>query len=207
MTAMPTTLVRPAQSFDLAPWLRIASAGASGLLLALCIYAAARWMLGFAPPTPWVRDTALAIHLITVIPAIPLGAYVILASKGGRRHRTLGRIWLSMMAVTSIATIFIRNINDGQFSWIHLLTLLTFVAVPQAIITARQGKIESHKKHLRNFFIGALIIAGITAFAPGRTMWQWAFGHPPASSQSSREVYVDVNSRLAAPALYRGDMT
>ncbi len=24
----------------------------------------------------------------------------------------------------------------------------------------------------------ALIIAGLTAFAPGRTMWQWAFGDP-----------------------------
>lgn len=86
------------------------------------------------------------------------------------------------MLVTALSTIFIRNINDGEFSWIHLFTLLTMLAVPQAIVSARQGKIEAHKKHLRNFFIGALIIAGLTAFAPGRTMWQWAFGHPAAAS-------------------------
>lgn len=167
-----------AQPFDLSPAVRIAIGSAAALLLALCIYAALRWALGFAPPTPWVRNVALATHLVTVIPAIPLGAYVILSRKGGARHKLLGKIWLALMFVTAIATLFIRNFNDGQFSWIHLFTLLTFIAVPRAIITARQGKIEAHKKHLRNFFIGALVIAGLTAFAPGRTMWQWAFGHP-----------------------------
>jgi uncharacterized membrane protein len=166
------------QGFDLPPAMRIGIAAASAMLLTLCIYAAVRWALGFAPPTPWVRDIALATHLLTVIPAIPLGAYVILSKKGGARHRLLGRIWLSLMFVTAIATIFIRNANDGQFSWIHLFTLLTFIAVPQAIISARRGNIAQHKVHLRNFFIGALIIAGVTAFAPGRTMWQWAFGDP-----------------------------
>ncbi|MCY7338818.1 MAG: DUF2306 domain-containing protein [Sphingomonas bacterium] len=166
------------QKFDLPPAVRIAAASASALLLALCVYAFLRWMLGYAPPTPWVKDIALSVHLATVIPAIPLGAYVILSRKGGARHKLLGKIWLSLMFVTAIATIFIRNINDGNFSWIHLFTLLTFVAVPQAILTARQGKIDEHKKHLRNFFLGALIIAGLTAFTPGRTMWQWAFDKP-----------------------------
>lgn len=168
----------PPQAFDLPRWLRIAAASAAMVLLALCTYAFLRWMLGFAPATPWVRDLALATHLITVVPAIPLGTYVILSRKGGARHKLLGKIWLSLMFVTAIATVFIRNVNHGQFSWIHLFTLLTFVAVPRAILSARQGNIAAHKNHLRNFFIGALVIAGLTAFAPGRTMWQWAFGHP-----------------------------
>ena len=184
MTAISLAPRLSAQPFDLPPGVRIAAAAASAMLLALCSYAVIRWLLGYAPPTPWVRDIALATHLATVIPAIPLGAYVILSRKGGARHKLLGKIWLALMLVTAISTIFIRNINDGQFSWIHFFTLLTFVAVPRAIVTARQGRIEEHKKHLRNFFVGALIIAGLTAFAPGRTMWQWAFGEavpaPPA---------------------------
>lgn len=197
MTALLTAPVQPTQEFDLSPWVRIASAGASALLLALSIYAFGRWMLGFAPATPWVRDLALTIHLVTVIPAISLGAYVILFRKGGRLHKLLGRIWLSIMFVTAIATIFIRNVNDGQFSWIHLFTLLTFIAVPQAIITARQGKIEAHKKHLRNFFIGALIIAGLTSFSPGRTMWQWAFGHTAAPSVQAKDNGSDLRAVVA----------
>ena len=82
------------------------------------------------------------------------------------------------MFVTAIATIFICNVNDGQLSWINAFTLLTFIAIPQAIVSARQGRIEAHKKHVRIFFIGALVIAGLTSFAPGRTMWQWAFAAP-----------------------------
>ena len=178
MTASAIAPRLPAQEFDLPKWLRVATASAATLLFALCTYAVIRWLLGLAPATPWVRDVALATHLITVIPAIPLGTYVILSRKGGARHKLLGKIWLSLMFVTASATIFIRNINDGQFSWIHAFTLLAFIAVPQSIIAARQGRIEAHKKHVRNFFIGALVIAGLTAFTPGRTMWQWAFGQP-----------------------------
>ena len=184
MTAISISPRRAAQEFDLPKWLRIAAASSAMVLLALCAYGFLRWMLGFAPATPWVRDVALATHLMTVIPAIPLGAYVILSRKGGTKHKLLGKIWLSLMFVTAIATIFIRNINDGQFSWIHAFTLLTFIAIPQAIISARQGRIEAHKNHLRNFFIGALVVAGLTAFAPGRTMWQWAFADPAIAQPS-----------------------
>jgi uncharacterized membrane protein len=177
-------LVAPGQAFDLPPAMRIGIAAASAVLMALCAYAVLRWLLGFAPPTPWVRDVAVATHLLTVLPAIPLGAYVILSKKGGARHKLLGRIWLSLMFVTAISTIFIRGVNDGQFSWIHIFTLVTFIAVPQAIVSARRGNIAQHKVHLRNFFIGALVIAGVTAFAPGRTMWQWAFGDPAVAQPS-----------------------
>ena len=187
MTANAIAARLPVQQFDLPRWLRITAASAAMLLLALCTYAVLRWMLGFAPPTPWVRDFALATHLVTVIPAIPLGTYVILSRKGGARHKLLGKIWLGLMFVTAISTIFIRNINDGQFSWIHLFTLLTFIAVPQAIVSARQGRIEAHKKHVRNFFIGALVIAGVTAFTPGRTMWQWAFGQPAIAAAAAAD--------------------
>lgn len=168
----------PNQPIDLPPMVRIFAGAASAAILLLCLYAFLRWMLGLAPATPWVRDVALVLHLSTVIPAIPLGAYVMLARKGGKRHKSLGKIWLGLMFVTALSTLFIRHANNGNFSWIHLLTLLTFVAIPQAILSARAGRIAEHKKHLRNFFFGSLIIAGVTAFAPGRTMWQWAFASP-----------------------------
>ena len=179
-----TTIALSRQKIDLPPGLRIAMILASSALFALCVYAFARWALGYAPPTPWVRDIALSVHLATVIPAIPLGAYIFLTKKGGQRHKALGKVWLALMMTTGIATLFIRNLNHGQFSWIHLFTLLTFIAVPQALLAVRRGKIDEHKKHLRNFFIGALVIAGITAFAPGRTMWQWAFADPAVEQPS-----------------------
>ncbi|MEP7315552.1 MAG: DUF2306 domain-containing protein [Sphingomicrobium sp.] len=179
-----TTFALTRQKIDYSPASRVAMALAAGGLFSLSLYAVLRWLFGFAPSTPWVHDVALTTHIVTVIPAIPLGAYVLLAKKGGSRHKLLGKIWLSLMFTTAFATVFVRNINDGQFSWIHLFTLLTFIAVPKAIMTARQGNIAAHKRHLRNFFLGSLIIAGGFTFIPGRTMWQWAFASPPIDAAS-----------------------
>ena len=179
-----TAIVLSRQKIDLPPGVRMAMIVAASALFALCAYAIARWALGYAPPTPWVRGIALSVHLATVIPAIPLGAYIFLTKKGGQRHKALGKLWLALMMATGISTLFIRNFNQGQFSWIHLFTLLTFIAVPQALLSIRRGRIDEHKKHLRNFFIGALVIAGVTAFLPGRTMWQWAFADPAIAQPS-----------------------
>ena len=163
------------QKFDLPPWVRIIIATAAAALCGISLYAVLRALFGLAPSIPSTRNIALIVHLATVIPALPLGAYVLLAKKGGSRHRLLGQVWLGLMFTTAIATIFIRDVNAGNFSWIHLFTVLTFIAVPKAILTARQGKIEAHKKHLRNFFLGSLVIAGAFSFIPGRTMWHMLF--------------------------------
>jgi uncharacterized membrane protein len=172
---------RPGPPLDHHPAVRGAIGLASALLFGLSLYGVLRWIAGVAPPTPWVADTALAVHLATVIPAIPLGAYVLLTKKGGKRHKTLGYIWLSLMLVTAIATIFIRNVNDGAFSWIHLFTLLTFTAIPRAILSARRRDFAAHRRHLLQFFGGALLIAGAFTFTPGRTMWQWVFADRTAA--------------------------
>ncbi len=173
---LPARAPKRPQRFDLNARHRLALACAGGAVSALALYAVIRALLGFAGPVHWASEVALSIHLATVITAIPLGAYVLLRRKGGAGHRLLGRIWLALMFVTAISTIFIRNINDGNFSFIHVFTLLTFIAVPQAIMTARKGLIEVHKRHLVGFYTGALLIAGLFSFLPGRTMWHWIFG-------------------------------
>lgn len=166
---------RPA-TFDLAPPARAALALAGGGLFLLVLYAAGRAAVGLAPATPWVRDIALTVHLATVIPALPLGLYVFLTRKGDARHRLLGKLWLLLMAITAVATLFIRNFGDGGLSFIHLFSVLTLVGIPQVIITARRGQIAAHRGHLLRLFVGSMLIAGGLSFLPGRTMAIWAFG-------------------------------
>lgn len=160
-------------AFLLSDRLRLFLIIAASMLTILSAYAVGRWLLGYSLLQP--RSIAVVIHIATVLPAIPLGAYVLLSRKGGRRHRLLGRIWLVLMTVTATSTIFIRG-HDGNFSPIHFFTVLTFVAVPTAFLAARRGDIAAHRKHMIEFYIGALVIAGLTSFIPGRTMWHWAFG-------------------------------
>lgn len=177
MTA--TTADRPLPSkvpLDARPAYRaMVAAGAVGLTL-LSAFALVRLLAGIAPSMPHLKTPALVIHLATAIPAVPLGGYLMLSRKGDARHRLLGKIWLAMMSVTAIAAIFIRNVNGGQFSWIHLFVILTIVSVPRAYFAARRGDIDKHRAIIRGFFLGAGLLAGFAAFLPHRTMWWMAFG-------------------------------
>ncbi len=173
MTANATAT---ATANDLTPPLRITMIGSAVVLGLLSLLALSRAAIGVAPTAPGVREIAVTLHLMSVLPAIPLGIHVLLTRKGGGRHRVLGRIWMALMASTAITALFIRQINHGGFSWIHLFVPLTLVMAWKAIASARAGRIAQHRRRLAGMFLGAMVIPGLFAFAPGRVMAIWAFG-------------------------------
>jgi uncharacterized membrane protein len=170
-------LASPARpGFDLSPAARLALLVSGTAIGAISLYALLRAALGLAPTPPQAREIAVVIHLATVLPSLPLGLYLFLSRKGGARHRLLGRIWMALMMVTAIAALFIRHLNDGRFSFIHIASVVTIVGIPLAIAAARQGRIAAHRRHLVAMFIGALLVSGLLSFLPGRIMWAWLFG-------------------------------
>lgn len=181
MHAAPTTATthrRPPQAggFDLSPtWRALVAVSGGAMTLAIAI-ALARWALGLTIDHYSARQFAVIVHVATVIPAVPLGLYLMLTRKGGARHKLLGRIWIALMVVTALAAIFIRHINDGQFSFIHLFVPLTLLGAWQTIATARRGQLRAHRNNLLRLYLGALIIPGIFAFAGNRLMGAWLFG-------------------------------
>ncbi len=170
----PRRLPRPAA--ELPPLARIAMVAGGGALGIASLHALARAALGLAPATPSAHEAAVALHLMSVLPAIPLGLYILLARKGGARHRLLGRIWMALMVSTALSALFIRHLNHGGFSWIHIFVPVTIVAAWAAIASARAGRIAEHRNRLIGMYLGALVIPGAFAFAPGRIMAVWAFG-------------------------------
>ena len=50
------------------------------------------------------------------------------------------------MLSTAIATLFIRDMNNGAFSPIHIFSLMTFVGVPSAVWLARKGYVAQHTR-------------------------------------------------------------
>lgn len=175
---MATTaiLVPPRVPLDRRPAFQLAVGVGGALLTGLSCWALARLALGIAPAMPHLRQPALIIHLATAIPAVPLGAYVLLARKGGARHRLLGKLWLALMLVTAIAALFLRQVNHGQLSWIHAFVLLNLVSVPRVYLSARRGDLAKHRAIIAWFYIGSGLLAGFAAFLPHRTMWWMAFG-------------------------------
>lgn len=118
---------------------------------------------------------AIWVHLATVIPALPLGAWLLWRQpKGDVAHRLGGRIWVLLMIVTAIDSFWIRTITGG-IGPIHIFSVVTIVQLPRAIWFARSGQIDRHLKTMRGVFFG-LIAAGLFAMAPGRTLWALLFG-------------------------------
>jgi uncharacterized membrane protein len=117
----------------------------------------------------------LAIHLAAVVPAVSLGVYQLLAAKGTRPHRWMGRLWVLLMVVVAVSSFWILDIRKGAgYSVIHLLSLWTLVALFCAVWAIRQGNVRRH----RNFMVGTLlglVGAGAGALLPGRLLSQLLF--------------------------------
>lgn len=113
------------------------------------------------------------VHLMILLPCIVLGTYLIFAKKGTRFHKQIGKIYMILMGITGVLTLFIPA-QVGQrvfnhFGVLHLLSLLTMYSVPKAWFAIKKGDVKTHKQSMIRLYIGGIIIAGSFAiFAPGR---------------------------------------
>ena len=64
----------------------------------------------------------------------------------------------------------------GAWSPIHLLAIFTLVMLPLAVLHARRHNVVSHRRAMIGIFTGALVVAGIFTFFPGRIMYRVLFG-------------------------------
>ena len=119
---------------------------------------------------------AIQIHIVAAISAFILGVAMFVRRKGTQSHKMIGRLFVVAMLATAISALFIRYLNDGRFSWIHIFVPLTFFAVWEAIYYIRKGDVRRHKRAVTGLFFGALLIPGIFSFLPGRIMHLMVFG-------------------------------
>ncbi|NNC36087.1 MAG: DUF2306 domain-containing protein [Acidimicrobiales bacterium] len=119
---------------------------------------------------------AIQMHTAAAFTALGLGIAMFVRKKGTRSHKMIGRIFVVFMLLTAISALFIRQLNDGQFSWIHLFVPLSFYAIAELFFYIRKGNIKKHEKAVKGLFFGALLIPGFLSFLPGRTMWHVFFG-------------------------------
>jgi uncharacterized membrane protein len=111
------------------------------------------------------------LHAFAAMAAFGLGLVQLAAPKGTLPHRTVGWIWVMLMLAVSISAFFIHQIRMwGQWSPIHLLAILTLATLPLAVWHARRHAVERHRRAMIAIFVGALMVAGLFTFLPGRIM-------------------------------------
>jgi uncharacterized membrane protein len=116
-------------------------------------------------------------HAFAAMVAFGLGVVQLAAPKGTIPHRTVGWVWVVLMALVAVSSFWIHDIRMiGPFSPIHLLSIFTLAMLVVAVMHARRHRVERHRKAMTTIFIGALVIAGLFTFLPGRIMHAVAFG-------------------------------
>ncbi|TQV65758.1 DUF2306 domain-containing protein [Exilibacterium tricleocarpae] len=116
-------------------------------------------------------------HLGTVFPAFLIGTYLLANRKGTPGHKLLGKIYMLLMLVTALVTLFmsaeVGPTLFGHFGFIHLLSFLVLYSVPAAYFAARDGNIKKHRANMVGLYVGGILIAGTFTFLPGRLLHGW----------------------------------
>src|SRR5262245_5741546 len=119
----------------------------------------------------------IPLHAFAAMAAFLLGLVQFAAPKGTLPHRTLGWIWVGLMAIVAISSFWIHTIRlVGPFSPIHLLSIFTLAVLPLAVRRARTHRIAGHRRMMTFIFAGALVVAGLFTLMPGRIMHHVVFG-------------------------------
>lgn len=121
---------------------------------------------------PW----QLWVHLATLAVVLAVTPVMLWRKRGDGTHRLLGWIWASCMFVTALISFDLRMVNDGEFSLIHILSVITVIGVPVLVISARRRDFRRHRGQVRGFVIGALLVAGFFTFPFNRLLGSWLFG-------------------------------
>ena len=120
---------------------------------------------------------AVQIHVAAVTVALVGTAGIIVYTKGTPLHRWLGRAFVAGLTAAAVSSFWIRDLNDGDFSYIHIISVVTLIGLARGIHAARQGDIHGHRMTMILTAVGGLGVAGMFAMiAPGRLMASVFFG-------------------------------
>jgi uncharacterized membrane protein len=131
--------------------------------------------MNFAPL--WADGPVISVHALAALAAFAIGASQLAMRKGTARHRFVGWVWVSLMAVVALSSFWIHEFRVfGPFSPIHILSVLTLATLVYAVRSARAGRIAAHKSAMTFLFLLAIMLTGAFTLLPGRTMHAVLFG-------------------------------
>jgi len=158
------------------------------ILPAIAVNLAVLWLTrdqlaGFARAHLHAPDWALVarqswtiqLHLYAALSAFLIALFMLSGPKGTRVHRTVGWAWVILMMTTAVSSFFVRTLNPGHMSWIHLLSGWVAFATPLGVWAARTHRVRLHRHMMTGLVVGGLFIAGAFTFVPGRLMWRVFF--------------------------------
>ena len=125
----------------------------------------------------------VAIHMTAALAALALGPLALWARRSAtpraRLHRAFGYAWVTLMLVTALSAVFIRDFqfpNIAGFTPIHLLVPVTLAALLGAFHALAKGNIRRHRQAMVGLYLGACVTAGAFTLLPQRYLGQLVWG-------------------------------
>jgi uncharacterized membrane protein len=121
----------------------------------------------------------IAIHMAAAIGAVVLGPVALWARKGRTQrpklHRAFGYAWVTLMVVTAVSALFIRDFrlpNLAGYTPIHLLVPVTLFGLFGAFWYLARGDVAGHRSTMQSLYVFACLVAGAFTLLPSRYLGQ-----------------------------------
>lgn len=131
----------------------------------------------------WRAPIVTQAHVVAILTLALAGWGILALRKGDRRHRTLGRIWVSAMSLMGIGALAIPHGRSVVPAYVGGGLALALMA--HAYWSIRHGRVRAHARSMAILMVSLVFMAAI-ALAPGRLMHDVLFGQAQASAVGPR---------------------
>ena len=125
----------------------------------------------------------IAIHMTAALGAVATGPIALWARRARaqrpRLHRAFGYAWVTLMVITAVSAIFIRDFtlpNLAGFTPIHILVPVTLGSLAVAFWRLARHDIQGHRMVMQQLYFWACIVAGSFTLLPQRYLGQMVWG-------------------------------
>ena len=125
----------------------------------------------------------IAVHMSAAIGAVAIGPVALWARMGRSKrpmlHRAFGYAWVTLMLVTAVSAVFIRDFdlpNIAGYTPIHLLVPFTLANLALAFRYLVHKNTTGHRITMQSLYVGACVIAGAFTLLPSRYLGQLIWG-------------------------------
>lgn len=131
----------------------------------------------------------IAVHMTAALAAIAIGPIALWARRGHasrdlhsqrpRLHRAAGYAWVTLMMVTALSAVFIRDFrlpNIAGYTLIHLLVPTVLITLFVSFRALLRGNLARHRQAMVSLYVSACLVAGAFTLLPNRFLGQLVWG-------------------------------
>lgn len=122
----------------------------------------------------------IQLHILSALPALFLGPFALFRSRRDTWHKVLGYSWVLCMISVAVTGLMIPS-DIAIVAWfgpIHLFSVFTLWGVAEGLYYIKRGNIQKHIASMQSVWFGAMALASLFTFLPGRRLNRSIFGEP-----------------------------